>query len=180
MRIAVVGIGGSGKTAFARRLAARFGVKYVELDALYWLPRWRVRDPASFREQVAEAVSGEEWVTDGNYSAVRDLIWPRATAVVWLNYPLRTVLPRLLWRTVRRAVTREILFSGNRESLRMAFLSRDSILLYVLKHYSLTRKRYRRVFDESPYPGVEMIEIRSPREAERYLQTVPGLIPLRV
>jgi len=64
-------------------------------------------------------------VADGNYSRARSLLWPRASAVVWLNYPFRIVLARALRRTVVRGVTREELWSGNRESLRLAFLSRQ-------------------------------------------------------
>jgi adenylate kinase family enzyme len=172
MRFVVIGISGSGKTTFARRLAARLGVRYVELDSLYWLPEWRFRDRPEFRAAVAEAVAGEAWVTDGNYSAVRDLVWPKATTIIWLNYPLRTVLWRLLRRTVRRARTQEILFSGNRESLRQSFLSHDSILLYALLNYRRTRDRYRKIFEERPYPGVEMIEVRNPLEAEQCLDAI--------
>jgi broad-specificity NMP kinase len=34
MRVAVIGIGGSGKTTFAGRLAAQLGVPHVQLDSL--------------------------------------------------------------------------------------------------------------------------------------------------
>jgi len=107
---------------------------------------------------------------------VRDLVWTRATTIIWLHYPLRTVLLRLLLRTLRRAMTREVLFSGNRESLRQSFLSHDSILLYALMHYRRTRNRYRKIFDERPYPGVEMIEVRTADEAEQCLDSIGASI----
>jgi len=169
LRVAVIGIGGSGKTTFAGRLAAQLGVPHVELDSLYWLPDWKIRDHEDFRAAVAQAVAPEEWVIEGNYSAVRDLVWTRATHIVWLNYPLSTVLTRLIRRTLRRSLKQETLFSDNKESLWRAFFHRDSILWYVLTHYHLTRSRYRKVLDERPFPGVEFHELKSPREAERFL-----------
>ena len=55
------------------------------------------------RERTSAAIAGDRWVTDGNKSAVRDLVWPRADTVVWLDYPLAVSLWRLgkraLWRT---------------------------------------------------------------------------------
>ena len=55
-----------------------------------------------FRSRVASVVAGDAWVIDGGYSAVRDLIWPRADTVVWLDYPLTVILPRLVARIVAR------------------------------------------------------------------------------
>lgn len=52
----------------------------------------------------------------GNYGRVRDLLWPRADTIVWLDYAFPLVLGRLTARTVRRAVTGEILWNGNRET----------------------------------------------------------------
>lgn len=37
------------------------------------------------------------WVADGNYSTVRDVLWSRATHVVWLNYGRFTAFSPLLW-----------------------------------------------------------------------------------
>ncbi|NLG68109.1 MAG: adenylate kinase, partial [Firmicutes bacterium] len=55
-----------------------------------------------FRHRVHEATSGRCWVVDGNYSRVRDILWPMADTVVWLDYPLPVILGRLLRRTARR------------------------------------------------------------------------------
>lgn len=116
-RILVVGTSGSGKTTLAAEIARQLGVPHIELDALHWLPGWVASPEPELRGLVADAAAGENWVADGNYSMVRDILWPRGTMVVWLNYSRRVVMWRVLQRTVRRALFRTPLFSGNRESL---------------------------------------------------------------
>ena len=110
-RTVVIGTTGSGKTTTAARLAATLSVPRVELDAINWQADWIAltdTDVPLFRSRVAEAVRGDAWVVDGNYSVARDIVWPRATAIVWLNYPFGLVFSRLVRRTLRR--TRQ---SGN-------------------------------------------------------------------
>jgi hypothetical protein len=51
------------------------------------------------------------WVLAGNYHHVRDIVGPRAEAIVWLDYSLPLVFWRLTVRTVRRAETREVLWT---------------------------------------------------------------------
>jgi hypothetical protein len=122
-----------------------------------------------FRALTAQAVSGDYWVVDGNYGIVRDLVWSRATTIIWLNYSFPTVFWRALTRTVRRVLTRKELFAGNRESLRMAFFSRDSILWWVITTYYPRRKQYRTLFDTRRLPHLVYIEFRLPCEAEAFL-----------
>jgi hypothetical protein len=58
-------------------LAARLGVPYVELDAVFHQPGWTELPIEDFRARVAEAAAGDAWVVDGNYRAVLDLVWAR-------------------------------------------------------------------------------------------------------
>src|SRR5215475_9462137 len=127
-RVVVIGTSCVGKTTFAQALAYRMNFPHVELDALHWQPNWTARTPEEFRALTADALAKGYWIIDGNYGTVRDLVWSRATTVIWLNYSFSVVLWRALTRTMRRVLTQEELLSGNRESLRMAFLSRESIL----------------------------------------------------
>ena len=68
-----------------------------------------------FRERVAAALADDCWTVGGNYSVARDLIWGRSDTVVWLDYGLPLVLWRLVRRTVKRIMTQEELWAGNRE-----------------------------------------------------------------
>jgi hypothetical protein len=56
-------------------LAARLGVACVELDAIHHGPGWVPRP--TFAQDVDAATRGSAWVVDGNYSAVRELLWLR-------------------------------------------------------------------------------------------------------
>ena len=97
-------------------------LKWGLLDAFYWGPEWTPR--AGFQLHVSAAVARQRWVIDGNYSAVRHLIWRRATAIVWLDYSFGRVFGRALRRTARRVLTGERLYGGNRETIHNALLDR--------------------------------------------------------
>ncbi len=173
-RIAIVGTSGAGKTSLARRLSGRLGIPHVELDAIHWRPDWEPTEEVPFREAVREATSAHSWVTDGNYEVVREIIWERATHLIWLDYPLRIVFPRLLGRTLRRGFRQEELYGGNRESLRTAFFDRESVLLWALQSHP----RYRREYPEwlSRYATQRtVLRLKRPKEAERLVESLEGL-----
>ena len=165
----VIGTSGSGKSTVGAELARRLGVPHVELDALSWEPNWTMAAPEVLRRRVQDAVAGDAWVVDGNYSATRDLVWPRADTVVWLDLPRRVVMSRVISRTIRRLVTREVLWNGNRESLRTA-LSRDSIILWAWTTYGRRRHDYPRL--AAGYPHLAFVHLRSAQEVRRFLEAV--------
>ncbi len=171
-RIAVVGTTGSGKSTLAEALAHRLHIPHVELDALFWQPDWIESDWDEMRERVEELTRGPAWVTDGNYSFCRDLIWARAQAVIWLDYPLPLILWRLWWRTWQRALQREILWGTNYERLWPQFFSKDSLFLWVLRTYGRRRKNYAALYASDAYPHLAMYHFQSPRETEAWLESL--------
>lgn len=167
-RVVVVGSSGCGKSHFARALARLLGQPCVELDELQWAPNWQEKPEEEFRRLVERAVAAPRWVVDGNYSRLRDLIWPRATAVVWLNFGFMTALSRTLNRTVHHILSQEPYWHGNRESVTRAF-SRDSILLYFLTTFHRRRRQYRALQGGGEYPHLAWMELRHPSQASRFL-----------
>ena len=168
----VVGTSCSGKTTLARQLAGVLGSPHVELDAIHWMAGWRERPSEEVRRMATEAATAERWVMDGNYSVMRDIVWGRATTLVWLNYPFRVVLWRALCRTTKRVLTQEELFSGNREGFRQSFLSRDSIILWAITSHRRVRREYRRVLDGGDFPHLRVVELRGPAEAEALISAL--------
>ncbi len=119
-RVVVQGASGSGKTTFATALADALGVPRLELDGLYQQRDWIPLDVDEFRSRVETFAAQPRWIVDGNYSHVRDILWPRATAVLIIDLPKRVVITRVIKRTILRIVKREELWNGNRESWRNA------------------------------------------------------------
>jgi adenylate kinase family enzyme len=156
-----------GKTTVGRRLAARLGVPFVELDALNHGPGWTEASAAELRAKVEPILATDAWVIDGGYhgklgAAVQDA----ADTLVWLDLPRRVWLPRLLRRTAVRIVRREELWNGNRESLRGTLWGRDGLILFSLRNVRRRRHEY-----PVRFASHNVVRLRSRKEVERWLAT---------
>lgn len=170
-RVSVAGTSGSGKSTLARELAGVLNVPCLELDSVFHQPGWAPLPREEFRERVASFVAGDGWVVDGNYSKVRDLVWAKADTVVWLDLPRYLVMRRLIARTVRRVVTRQVLWNGNRESWR-AFFSLDpeqSIIIWGWTTHAANRELYLTASADPANAHLTFIRLRSPRAVQTLL-----------
>ena len=173
-RVSVVGVSGSGKTTVARTLAARLSVPHIELDAIYHQPGWAALPAAEFRARIAALVAGEAWVIDGNYSStVQSLVWARADTVMWLDPPRRSVMPRIIWRTIRRIVLRQELWNGNRERLRnlLSWDPEQSVISWAWHHYPVYRQRYTAAVADPRFAHLTFIRIGDPTALRQLLNT---------
>ena len=170
LRIAIIGISGCGKTTLAQQLSEQYAIQYFKIDEMYWQENWTLRKSEKFCELVAAAIATDRWVIDGHGASAKMMIWQRATHIIWLNYPFVRVFSQLLRRTIRKAWTREVIFSGNRESLRQSFFSKDSILLYMLQNFSAKRRELRGYLDEYSELQVKVIGLDTPVSLEFLLQ----------
>jgi adenylate kinase family enzyme len=175
-RISVVGNSGSGKTTLARALAKELGLAHVELDGLFHGPGWTEPEPDVFRQRVADALdaASEGWVACGNYSAVRSpVVWPRADTVVVLDLPKRLVMRRVVSRTLRRVVRREVLWNGNREPLRnlYAWDPERNIIRWSWVRHGVYRQRYREAAADPANAHLRFLFLTSPAAVGELLAT---------
>lgn len=169
----MVGTSGVGKTTLAARLSELTGAPHVELDALNWGPDWTERPRADFRADLAALIAGEAWVICGNYSRTRPMIMERVNVMIWLDYPRWRVTWQVLRRSIERAWTKRELWAGNRESFRLTFFSRDSIIWWSVKHFANNRRKYRALFAELEHrPEIETVHLRSPSGTRRWLAEI--------
>ncbi len=118
-RIWITGSSGAGKSTMARKIAVGLGLVHVELDALYHGPDWTPAEPDAFRAAVMQVVEGAGWVVDGNYrTALGGVVADRAELMLAIDLRVPVTMSRIIRRTVRRALTREELWNGNRERWR--------------------------------------------------------------
>ncbi len=69
------------------------------------------------------------WVTEWQYNTVRERLAERADLLVWLDLSRTMVMRRVVPRTIRRRVRREVLWNGNVEPpLWTVFTDREHIV----------------------------------------------------
>ncbi|WP_248964752.1 hypothetical protein [Sphaerisporangium perillae] len=172
-RILVVGITGAGKSTMARTLSKRLALPYHEMDAFYFTgPGWAVDE--DFSVKVARVVSSPSWIFDSlGYPEVRDLLWEHADTVVWLDYPKRVIMPRVLRRSLRRTLLRERVFGGNRETLANWF-RRDHPAWWAWSQHAARRAEIGRRSLDPRFGALRVIRFGTPGEAGRWLRTVAG------
>jgi adenylate kinase family enzyme len=175
-RVSVVGTSGSGKSTVARKLAEILGVPFLELDGVNHQPDWTPLDVDEFRLVVADAVAGDGWVIDGNYSAVRPLVWARADTVVWLDLPKRTVMRQIVWRTLRRVALRKELWNGNRERWRNFFSWKpeESVISWAWHNHAKYQERYGTAAADPANAHLTFVRLTSRGDIARFLAEAPS------
>ncbi|WP_434362906.1 AAA family ATPase [Parasalinivibrio latis] len=173
-RINVVGTSGSGKSTVSKRLAEKLGYPCYEMDALFWKPNWTESTDAELFDAVRQVTEQPCWVLDGNYNRTASIKWADADTIVWVDYSLQRTLYQSLRRSFSRCISGRELWpgTGNRETFRKSFFSRDSILLWTVKTYHKNRRRYLTLMEAEEYQHLTFICLRSPVETSRFLNSI--------
>jgi hypothetical protein len=148
----------------------RARLPYIELDSLRYEAEWKKVAEQRFFDDVVHKVGANEWVIDGNYELTRDIVWIRAQVLIWMDYPLRVVLWRLLKRTVQRLMTGAVFANGNRERL-WRLIGPNSIFLWAIRSQRPRRSKFEALLATTRYAHLVVFRLRSPREADAWLNS---------
>jgi adenylate kinase family enzyme len=173
-RIVVVGTTSSGKSTLAERLASKLAYDFIELDALHWEADWQEAPLEVFRGRVERTAQAQAWVVAGNYHVARDIVWPKAEAVIWLDYPLPIIFSRLWRRTWRRWWHQEELWNGNRESIWTHFKlwSQESLFHWLFKTYWRRRREYPMLLSLPENRHLKLIHFDHPYKTDEWLDSL--------
>jgi adenylate kinase family enzyme len=171
-RIVIQGASGSGKTTLATELAARRKVPHLELDGLFHQANWTELNLEEFRSSVATFVARPQWVIDGNYSHVRDIVWLHADVIVFIDLPKSQVMRQVATRTLRRLLFREEMWNGNRESFRNV-ISLDPMKNIVVWSWTTHAKYHELVPEEARAHAdhAKVVTLSSKREVQAFLES---------
>ncbi|MDP7627738.1 MAG: hypothetical protein QF530_07505 [SAR202 cluster bacterium] len=161
--------GGGGKTTLSKAISVKYDYSFIELDAIFWLPKWVERQPDDFKVKVQEAIntSRGRWVVDGNYSSrLESLVTDQCDTVIWIDLPWSVMFWRITLRAISRAITRGKICGENIESWRQMF-SRNSLLWYLIKNRRAYLSRGEQFIPMVP-ENVPIIRIRSRKGLNRF------------
>ena len=82
------------------------------------------------------------------------------------------VFYRALRRTLSRSLTGQELCSGNRESLAKAFLSKESILLWVITTFHRRRREFQQIIRNDEFPSLKFVRLHHQRETDQLIGSI--------
>lgn len=173
-KINVIGTTGSGKSTFSMLLASKLAYPYIQMDQIYWNPNWVESHDKEYLAKISEAVSSETWVLDGNYSRTNPIKWQNVDIIIWIDYSYIRTFFQLFKRTLYRIITKQEIWpqTGNIESFKRTFLSKDSILIWFFKNYSKNKHRYKKLMNSRNLSHIEFVRLRNPKEAKLFINRV--------
>lgn len=129
-----------------------FPISHYDLDNYYWNKNWKPKIAEEFRNDVKKMVETDgNWIIDGYYDQVKDIVLKHADFVVILDVSLATILCRLVLRSLNRIITRKRVCGDNTESFKFLF-SKKGLLLYTIQQKSVLKNVYSELKTEGSEP----------------------------
>jgi hypothetical protein len=94
------------------------------------------------------------------------VLWPAADTLVWLDLPRHTAFRRAVFRTLRRAMTRERLWNANRQGLDVL---RPASLLALWRRWPSYSAATAALLGQDEFNHLRVVRLRSPTDVRAWL-----------
>jgi adenylate kinase family enzyme len=162
-KIALIGISGSGKSIYSRRLGKVLNLPLIHMDKLFWKGNWREIPEKEYLIAHQAEANKPSWIIEGYIDEKMSIRLKNADLILYLDYSGI----RCAWRVVKRWLTHR---SQSRPELPKEAFERigPSFLWMVLRRRE--RKDIERALEQSD--NMKIIRFKSPHQAEVYLQSI--------
>lgn len=160
----IIGPPGSGKSTLAKLIAEKKQIAWYELDTFFWGKNWEKINPIEVKKSLQSTVTNEEFVLDGYYEFLFDII-DTDYIVVFITKPLPILLFRILRRSFCRILRKEKVCGENYESLNFLF-SKEGLFRYTISQFFFFRGKG--VW--SNYP--QIVYIRNQKELNYFIDSI--------
>ena len=162
-RTIVFGSTGIGKTTMVKQIAEEFSLPVIDIDSLRREAGKSDSPEETFSQLVSESVKGDTWIIDGSYTSVQEIVWPRAEAIVWLDFSFWVFLSRLIKRSLYRIFIRK----KSEKPIKGRYQptgERASNYLHVIFTRKQRQKQYFAALYNSKYTHLHIIRLSSPED----------------
>ncbi len=162
-KVLIIGSSGAGKSTLSVRLGKITGIEVVHLDRLHWKPNWTEPPKDEWKATVENAMRGEAWIMDGNFSGTLNLRVPACDIIVFLEMPPAVCIYRVLKRVAfSYKKTRPDMADGCLEQFDWKFLK------WIWDFKNRSKPKIEKILKQYENEKT-IIRLKSKRDVERFL-----------
>ena len=166
-RISIIGTTGSGKTTLACELGILLNIPVYSLDTLQKDGTGHKIEIKDFVAKVEKVSSADSWIVDGGYKITNPIVLQPAQAVIWLDYPLRILLPRQIKRNLHQ---NPVISSVSPKKIANRFGNFISLVRKLVRKHRQQKKAYNTL--PVDYPHGHVFHFTHPTQKQIWLESL--------
>jgi len=176
-RIIIIGLPASGKSTLALILSKLLNIQSLDLDTLHKLNKSSKEPDKTFRMETDKATRTSAWVLAGDYGIVRDIIWPRAELIIWLDYPLWTIFRQYWIRSTPRGTYKKIILEEKSKNLLPRIGHLITAFQKISNKYKMKKHNYPLLFRQADFNHLDVMRFTCIGETQKWLKEIQDLTP---